>query len=382
MSGASSGDSTLSPEIQAKLERLAELEKQAKHLAVGRANNPKTKPLNQGESVVLNAALKQHVWPKVKFVPDSYSHQLKVAKMIVAYSELKFSSIKERDAYCAGHLGAILGLFNAHRNYVMARMKFMWGTKWYRKHGKTLPPFEKIKGCLERTLDMTDKADVELFEFWWDVILPQAAGNKYEWSDDKKYYGTISEAMTPEFIVNDKGGLKIPSRNCITSSTEAFATLVFQNCEDSWPLLYALSDKYDGYDCNLAKNRKKGEPADCEYHVYAQERKIRVYAEKYRGKFSAFDAGSGRCAGWKHEGLQAFKDLDNASKAARGTEKSDEMEDFMLKHLRKKMGITAPTHQEHLNSKKGTKRKKSSDDAPPPMVDLLEDIDGFDEFAV
>ena len=135
-------------------------------------------------------------------------------------------------------------LLNEHRSYVLGRIKDECKEYWT-NHNKTMPSMDLIEKCLKREIgilpppanagDAPDPADVaiaeeeqELFDWWWDELLPKATGNSGDWAVEKRHYHPISTAAPP----NNPTNLYMPV------STEAFAALAIENNHVKWPAMF------------------------------------------------------------------------------------------------------------------------------------------------
>lgn len=143
------------------------------------------------------------------------------------------AAIKGREDFVDAYWTVVIKLFNEHRTYVNGEIKKVF-YKWWLDHGNTLPTVAEIKSCLDRTVDIEDDDECELFEFYWNCLIPKACGNMQDWDTDHRYYMTISKGAPPGK----------PNEPYVTPSTEAYILSVYQSNRTRWLSMFEIKKKF------------------------------------------------------------------------------------------------------------------------------------------
>jgi hypothetical protein len=190
-----------------------------------------------------------------------------------------------------------------------------------------MPTVSQLLKCLQR--DIASDQDYEIFQFYWEELLPKQVGSCV-WSKDVRNYTTISEAIRKD--VTHK------SMPMITSEDEAFTVLVVENSYDRW--MKEIQEK-DGAQQQDDTSSKKKRP-------------------NYNGRYTTTDQGQNEWGGWTDEGLAIFNRYVDINRAARKEKKAQAIERACLAGLKKKYNIVCNDHKTQTDLNK--KRKKKGDD--------------------
>jgi len=260
-------------------------------------------------------------------------------------SEKEQNSVKDN---WVKHYGAeVTSICNARRCYVIGQLKKILATYW-RENGRKLPPLDKLKACLDRTLDPKNKDDLDIFYIWVDKILPYATGNKFDWSEKVRCKYTISQAAEEEKVDN-KGNIA-PLDALMSPSTEGFAFAAIDNFYDN--LVSQMKWKDDNNNARLPnlkleKNRDPDrDPAKDPNFAPTK------YKDSLQGHVSF--------SGYHKDGQQAFLEFMQTNETARKTENSKALEAAVLAKLQENHPLPSAA--------KGKGNKK--DDGVPEIVTL------------
>ena len=162
---------------------------------------------------------------------------------------------------------------------------------------------DQVMACAIRDPELMKGKNQKIFDHYVDEILPRVAGTDH-WDKHNRFYHTISEAKhgdTGEF--------------CIMPGMEAFAVLIFKNCEQKWEYLWMK--KKDGEEPS-----KKEADDMCPYTTYK--------------------GGQVKWGGWNKEGRDLYKKLKEQAKEAREQNHVEKMETECLQRLRSKHKVEGP----------------------------------------
>jgi hypothetical protein len=277
---------------------------------------------------LLESQAKSILWGMVKFI-QSPAEEMMAAKMLVKCAESlpeeEVATKEDRDALANTYKSYIRKAIFQRRNYVAAEHKKVM-VKRFKEKG-SMPTVSQILKCLQR--DITSDQDYDIFQFYWEELLPKQVGSCV-WSKDVRNYTTISEAIRKD--VTHK------SMPMITSEDEAFTVLVVENSYDRW--MKEIQEK-DGAQQQDDTSIKKKRP-------------------NYNGRYTTTDSGQNEWGGWTDEGLAIFNRYVDINRAARKEKKAQAIERACLALLKKKYNIVCNDHKTQTDLNK--KRKKKGDD--------------------
>jgi hypothetical protein len=261
---------------------------------------------------------KSKLWRSRKFIAD-HDDENQAAEFVLNYLNVPEMKTKETKAsMIKTYKTQIKKTLYAHKSYVASEFKKV-AFKML-KDKKKLPNSEDILKCITRNIVSVD--DMELFEWYWEILLPKMIGAK-EWDTSVRYYTTISLARDAE---NEKERL-------VSISDEAMCLLLWENSHDRWLVEYAWEE-----DPSNAGQKKP----------------------KWDGKFTNSKLGQQLWGGWKLEGYQAFNQYYTLTKTARNNANCIKVEKTCLQNLRMKNKITEKNRdlQEYQNRRIKRAEKK------------------------
>ena len=345
-------------ELQAKLEaRDAENAELRKRLS---SKVAKTKGKGKGKvSEKVGEEMKNHIkdviirrgiWSRYKFLPRKRENILgfggQVHDGLVKSRVLEGASTREdRDEWVDEHWAEIATEFNKHRTYVVSIFKRAV-RKCYDVDKDSLPSAEDIDRCVKRKLDLTNPKDLELFRFYWNNVLPSIPGNNVDWTEDKRFFGTISTAA-PEGS---------PKKKYMTASNEAWASVMYHNYVECWKHQWAAKAKPEHARLNIQLHKPPQHvEIDAQAGHFAYQKNLYLWDKKYKQKWSNNDAGSSKCGGWDQEGIDHFRNMVAYSEIVRKKKKTRAMEEDYLAKLREENGIYGASMEEFRREKKKKK---------------------------
>jgi hypothetical protein len=179
---------------------------------------------------------------------------------------------------------------------------------------------------------------MELFEWYWDDLLPAVAGNIY-WREGIRHFMTISMA-------NHK------NKMCIPCSTEAMCVLIYENCVDKWVAIFNFKEGERGKKIP----KKKDDPL----------------SSQFKAKYSDAASGQAKYGGWSNQGLLRFNTIKDKIKEGREEEHVPALEVAMLQHLKKKHGKPEDTAED---ARKKRKRKRQSEELVEEAEKVVIELD-------
>jgi hypothetical protein len=323
----------------------------------------------------IRGKIKNQVWRKVKFVADEAQGD-KLAKIVYRAIKLDRNAPKlDILAFINTYQDKCCRELNARRTYLMGRLE---GPALQFKNSDDLgngefPTDEQMEMCLKREIDVNDTLQMDIFVWYWNVMLPKCAGSGQVWKESQRHFAIMSEAATG----ND------PKNLYITPSTEAFAALSIENCRTKWTNFIPIRADHPGKNIKVCKYQKKTTivpPVGTEFEHDGGD--IRLYGEKFHGKYTSADGGQQKFGGWDNDGLMRFNELHKMAKEGRKKADCKVIERASLAIVRENLDITEATHKDHIKAKngknKGDKNEytswESDDEVEEPPLD--EDDDG------
>ena len=291
------------------------------------ANSDVSLPMNKELKELIKAKTKSILWSRVKFIQGPEEEMI-AAKMLLGYADKlpkeHLKSKASRKALATTYKLVIRRAIFQQRNYVTAEHKKVMVKRFENKG--SMPTVEQLVQCLQRNIKTED--DLEIFEFYWEKLLPKQVGSLM-WSKDVRNYNTICGAMRRD----------VRSHPMITPEDEAFTVLVIENSYDRW--VKELQEKEAGgqKDAGGQGSDKRKKP-------------------NYNGKYTATDSGQNEWGGWSDEGLDVFKKYVDMNRAARKENDTIVLERTCLGRLKAKYNIVCNDPKAQCDLDKSNKRKR------------------------
>lgn len=317
------------------------------------------------EKARITAAVQKSFWPTMKFVPKSDAGRAAVIKHVVNNLEPPLpGNAAIRRAYRAKYGNVVIKCINNVRNYVMGEIRDE--TKAALEEGVTLPTVELLEKCLKRTIDPENEAEMAAFVYYWDRILPKATGQKHIWSEEHRWFHTISEAAP----------LNAPNSPYITPSIEAFAVLEYDNKITMWRECREAKLKFPTGRLTHTLIDEEDPQRQC----VLEGKKIMLRAPKFRAKWTVKDGGSDGTIGWNNEGLMRYETLLTYAKQGRASVRCLDVERAVMTAVREENGVSAMTWSDHKGGRRKRRRTEEPiDNGPNLLIDIPLDDDSGDE---
>jgi hypothetical protein len=284
-------------------------------------------PIKKDLKELLESQAKSILWGMVKFI-QSPEEEMMAAKMLIKCAENlpeeHVASKEDRDALANTYKTYIRKAIFQRRNYVAAEHKKVM-VKCFKDKG-SMPTVSQLLKCLRR--DITSDEDYDIFEFYWEELLPKQVGS-CAWSKDIRNYTTICDAIRKEVTRKP-----MPM---ITSEDEAFTVLVVKNSYGRW--MKEIQEK-------------DGAP---------QKEDARKKRPNYNGLYTTTDSGQNEWGGWTQEGLEIFNSYVDINRAARKGKNCRDVEKVCLARIKQKYNIVCNDHKTQTDLNKKRKRKGGDD---------------------
>lgn len=320
---------------------------------------------------LIHTTIKNKTMRKIKFAhgESKERHALEVLKDANLGPNFMGDSpqaVANRETWVTAYTGMCTSKLNGLRNYAQGQVHKAC-VKWMDTHNGMLPTLDRLEAIISRTLDPNNQDDMALMQWWVENVLSMAAGNQYDWSDDKKYYMTVSKGAPPD----------APNQKHVPPSTEAIAVAYIENCRVRWEKVWELkrANTYPGRTKFLANTTIEYKTVtdangNCTatdklaYEVRAHPEKadtVQLNSPEYQGKYTRTDLGQSSDSGWTRAGRKAFMRWMHHNKQARGTQNSQDLEEAVLKLMREGKGIVAQTAAEEKLRKRREKYKEGQE---------------------
>lgn len=310
---------------------------------------------------LIKTCVKDHLWALVKIIQGQKAQEKATKKCLELMKLEDFQgndaqTVANRKAWVESYAQEVTKAINAQRSYAQTRVKEACDG-WMANNGGTLPTKAELESCLKRTVDVNTEEGKALFKWYWDEVLPKAAGNHSDWHPDHRHYMTISEGKPPN-----------SDTPYITPSTEAFAVAAIVNNSVKWPAMFKLKQDHPG-----VKNwNVKGSIDPNMLEVTVEGKTCTLNHTKYHGLYTKVDGGQLKYSGWIKDGRDYFLALKEANEAARLLDTTLPKEQAILDALRTENGITANT----AAAERKRKRQQKAADATAEQSD--DEGAGFD----
>jgi hypothetical protein len=357
----------------------AEMEEQ---MAYMNKRAKKTKGSGSGDymSKLIHTTIKNKTMRKIKFAHGSNKERhalevLKDANLGAKFTGDSPESVAYRERWVTAYMGVCTSKLNGLRSYAQGQVSKAC-FKWMDAHNGKLPPLERLEAIIQRTLDPTIDEDLALMKWWVEDVLPMAAGNQYDWSDEKKYYMTVSNGAPPD----------APKQKYVPPSTEAIAVAFIENCRVRWEKVWELkrANTFPGRTKFLAnttldfkevtdKDGNTTKTNELAYDVRAHPKKrdtVQLNSPAYQGKYTRTDIGQCSDSGWSKAGRKAFMRWMHHNKQARLTQNSVDLEEAVLKLMREGKGIVAQSAAEEKLRKRREKYKEGQESEEESDVEI------------
>jgi hypothetical protein len=316
-----------------------QLAQQERKLKALENRDTKKKAIGKSNKVVeeLRELINNRVWTKVKFIPD-LDALLKLTKKIfgmmncAGFTDDDGNYTRMSDKLAPIYQDNVAYLLNEVRNGVIGQIKNEAIRYMRALEVVDLPPDEEFLKILKRDKDLNE----DLFEWYWDKLLPKAHPIATNWNQHKKYFGLISTHAPPDS----------PQNPYISWDTEAFVILCIMNYRGKWNAIMKEKKPAQSKFVYIKDESKRDQKPNC-WYVNMELR------PEFNGKWSLNDSGQAKFGGWSKEGQEQFRDL---RKIARETRENFEtykaIEEQMLDRLRTKYKIQGDTWEQHLRRSK------------------------------
>jgi hypothetical protein len=262
---------------------------------------------------------------------------------------------EEKKTWEYQHSTLIAYAVNKTRTYCQSELRKKMGSNFIAK-GLPLPPTEQIAKCVYRTIDKDDPKEMELFNVYFEQLLPPVIGRRKEFGKNTSHYQTILEAS------GSTKGLKL-----VTPQDEAMLLAIYDSVADSCEVFYNAKKDFDAANKGTRTNKtivynSEPEPGKPEVCLDHDNGNLCLYGAKFKPKYSNCKAGSDQNNGWVKEGVDFYHDAWHKAAAAHGTPECKALELAFLELVQK--GRKKPTPK--LKDTNTKKRKE----APPSMPTL------------
>lgn len=269
-----------------------------------------------------------------KMAPHLKQHFRDVDHFIVSYGDDVPSSLNGLRQYC-------------QQNVKKVADEFM-----RKDPNNKLPTQEEMEKLISRNFKASDARMMDLYEWYWDTLLPQVVGNTFDWHIRNRCFSHLSSARHGDDIddneASDDG--ENPPPYLVTPSTEVMAYLFIDNHRAAWE--HQISKK-------LANAHYNGKDKD---------------KEMPEAKWTINTCGRKKIGGWLPKARKEFKRLKALNHAGRAKATTEGLDAALLKKLKAAKGITVATAAE-MGAKK-RKRKKEEEEEEELTASDLEDMYG------
>lgn len=341
-------------ELKDQIEKLVALENDD----IGKEGTRSGDRKKRGNDIVRKIAsklIKKRVWPNTKFVTSYGQLNQLCDKVWDLLPKAKWGYTEENKTQFMNLYRDYFGtVINTQRTTVHGALKdkaWKWMDENFaidettNKKTAVLPTVNQITRCSLRDIDATMH---DVFDWYVDSLLPCVVGNQYDFSESKRLFQRCSEVTLP----------KSDGKKVITSSTEAFLVVCWENYRKKWMNHWLWRQDNPG-NATLPNPRHKN-------GVFPNPPVDELYATRWTNT----DNGSTVLGGWHHDGKVAYKTALTAVKDARNqVENVRRQEDLVCERLRKKYKVTAQNEEEY-----NTKKRKSE-----PTACKVQEIDFGEE---
>jgi hypothetical protein len=302
-------------------------------------------PVNVEMKRKIKATVKRDIYRFVKFV-DGPKQKDKIARKVFKLLHLEKTHEGFEDSWVATYASLVCTELNLRRSYSQSEMKKTVQNYCNANGVDSLPTVEQILACATRKTE-----DMELFEWYWDKLLPNVVGTIL-FGTNVRHYKTISAAMTKD----------CPRKRVVEPSSEAFVVLLFENCRSKWVNMV----KY--YDANPSEKGKKNGT-----QFRKKKKRNTEGAEdddpegaEYATLYTDQDIGQCEFGGWSRAGLRRFTYLTKEIKASHeemGAENLQAKEKSCLDRIRTRLKLVCDDYESERRSKRKRRKNDGAEDA-------------------
>ena len=367
-SSAPSPNNSTNQPVMSDVDREANQKQSGKSRASSRKTAPRGKKARKSSKnsqlrSQVYEVIKNNLWHTIKFIQCNDSLKILSVKVLrfmglkgLNPDSKKPEELANCEEWCEEHGAVVSSCLNQHRSYVVSQIKT--ACMQYLEKFDELPSLNDIGYCVCRK----SRAKDDVFLWWWDKVLPMAAGNLVHWNEQQRYYEPISGSFVPDTeqkVLN------------MSASTEAFAQLVYESNRIKWQKFKALKKANPGKNLKIVKNKDKVKPASGK-----NPNSFVAYSDQDAGLdplYTDSRAGQQKFGGWTNEGKTQYVKLRKAAKNARKHVDTPAREDRILKLLRAEYGITADNFADQKKLSGG--KAKASEDTVTEVAGLFDSDD-------
>lgn len=192
---------------------------------------------------MIDKIVNEHVFRLTKFIRFAGADKIaaKEVCILAEYTYLKDKSDDEKERliniWVEKYVKMVVSSINRRRGEVQQQLRKVFKAK-YGHNQEAFPTTAQLESILKRSFRPDDKTMMDLFMWWWDVVIPKVAGK--DWAEDKRHFGIMSLHTFEE----DKTKLFVPK------STEALAVWIVENNRKCWPEIWKGEDENPGVSPN------------------------------------------------------------------------------------------------------------------------------------
>lgn len=280
-------------------------------------------------------------------------------------------------------------IVNGRRSYIQSQCKLAV-FEYYQKFNK-MPALEDITRCATRDLDLDQKEDYDLFEWYWGNIagkfcafaqvllcsctrllthcsiylmsIGKVVGHQH-WGDSVKFYNLMSEAKC-----------KDTELELFTSSTEAYIYIMVDNCFNKWHEMCKYYAANGNWKTKLARTRLKKTQREV---VDAENNELAI-DKMFDAKYSSPDKGQQEFGSFSKAGRIEHKHILTLINQARELPSGQECQAYrateveFLKKYRDANKIKGRTYEEQCKLRGTRKRKRNAGDGAVEIADTIDE---------
>ena len=192
---------------------------------------------------MIDKIVNEHVFRLTKFIRFEGADKIaaKEVCLLAEYYYLRDKSEEEKERligiWVEKYVKKVVSSINRRRGEIQQQLRKVLKARYHHGEGE-LPTSAQLEAILKRSFAPDDETMMDLFMWWWDVVIPKVAGK--DWAEDKRHYGIMSLHTLEE----DKTKLFVPK------STEALAVWIVENNRLCWPEIWKGEDENPGLNPN------------------------------------------------------------------------------------------------------------------------------------
>ena len=144
---------------------------------------------------MIGRIIKDHVFRLTKFIRFEGAEAIAAAEVLTHcnYQQLTQGTKEQKDHFkglwISTYKQMVASCLNTRRSDVTQALRKLFKAK-FSGPGRQLPPPDVFEAILQRSFGPEQAEMYELFQWWWDQVIPKVAGA--DWDKDKRYYGLMS----------------------------------------------------------------------------------------------------------------------------------------------------------------------------------------------